>query len=94
MCPCLGVHDWEVGECFRAVDMARRVGGCLTVRQWVEAFHEDNLDNPIVPCTCIGFHPPAEGEGSAVFVVFEDTRQHMMLEKNVFFSSRYSSIGL
>ena len=70
---------------FRAVDMARRVGGFLTERQWVEAFNEDNLDNPIVPCPSIGFHPPAEGERSTVFVLFEDTRPHMMFKKSVFF---------
>ena len=41
-----------------------------------------------------GFHPPAEGEGSAVFVVFEDTRPHMMFKKKNVFSARYSPIGL
>ena len=53
--------------------------------QWVEAFNEDNLDKPIVPCTCIGFHPLAEGEASTVIVVCEDTRPHMMFEKTCFF---------
>ena len=28
---------------------------------------------------------PAEGEGSAVFVVFDDTRPHMMFKKTCFF---------
>ena len=55
------------------------------MRHRVGAFNEDDLDNPIVPCTCIGFHPPAEGEGFAVFVVVEDTRPHMMLKKTWFF---------
>ena len=82
--PRVHVHDWRMGECTPRGRHARRVGGCLTVRPWVEAINEDNLDNPIVPCTNIGFHPPAEGKGSAVFVVFEDTRPHMMF-KNTFF---------
>ena len=80
----LGFTTGRWASAFRAVDMARRVRGCLSVRHWVKAFNEDNLDNPIVPFTCIGFHPPAEGAGSAVFVVFENTRPHMMFKKTLF----------
>ena len=56
----------------RAVNTAERAGGCLTVRQWFEVFNEDNLANPIVPCPSVGYHPPAEGGGPALLVVFED----------------------
>ena len=53
------------------------IGGCLTVRQWMDAFNEGNHENqicacPSVVCPSVGFHPPAEVEGSAVLIVFED----------------------
>ena len=56
----------------RAVYAASRVGGCLTMRQWMDAFNEGNHENPMCACSSIGFHPPAEVGGSAVLIVFED----------------------
>ena len=61
---------WTNASC--AVYAAPRIGGCLTMRQWMDAFNEKNHGNPTCACPSIGFHPPAEVEGSAVLVVFED----------------------
>ena len=50
----------------------------------MDVLNEGNLGNPIVACPGIGFHPPGEGEGSAVLVVFEDTQRQLMFKKTCF----------
>ena len=97
--PCalaLGFTTGRWASAFHVVDTAHSVGGCLTMRQWVDALSVCNLLNPIVTCPSIGFHPPADGEGPAVFVVFEDTRLQLMFKKTCFFLvlSHWSSFCL